>query len=119
MIAAGLLAVCGWLAYRMGLGRAVKVVGVTFAVLLLVYGVRSMTLSSFRHGDVPNEMLVYTQSSRDTLIISDMVKRLSRDETSFDADRSATDVTGGRGLTIAMDLERRYRVAVRLVLPAT
>ncbi|HET9494773.1 MAG TPA: flippase activity-associated protein Agl23 [Chloroflexia bacterium] len=103
VIAVGLLGLLGWLAYRMMPGRAIRVIGLTFAVILLVYGLRSMMLVSFRHGDVPNEMLVYTQSSRDTLIVADMVKRLSRDETAFDADRSATDVTGGRGLTIAME----------------
>jgi uncharacterized protein (TIGR03663 family) len=98
-----LLGLAGWLAYKMLPGRAIKVIGLTFAVLLLGYGLRSMMLVDYRHGDVPNELLVYTQSSPDTPIVADLIKRLSRDETAFDADRSATDPTGGHGLTIAID----------------
>jgi uncharacterized protein (TIGR03663 family) len=98
-----LLALCGWLAYKMMPSRAVKVLGLTFAVLLAAYGLRSMMLLNYRHGDVPTEMLVYTQSSPDAPIVANMIQRLSRDETAFDQTRSSTDVTGGRGLTIAID----------------
>ena len=99
----GLLALAGWLAYKMLPGRAIKLIGFTFAVVLALYGIRSMTLANYRHSDVPTEMLVYTQSAPDTVIVSDLVKRLSRDTTSFDADRNAQDVTGGNSLTIALD----------------
>jgi uncharacterized protein (TIGR03663 family) len=99
----GLLVLCGWLAYKLLPGRAIKVIGVTFILLLVAYGIRSTSLSSFQHSDTPTEMLIYTQSAPDTVIVSDLVKRLSRDETSFDANRSAQDVTGGNDLTIALD----------------
>lgn len=99
----GLLALSGWLAYKMTPGRAVKVIGFTIVLFLVAYGIRSMTLLNYRHGDTPNELMVYTQSSPDTVIVADLIKRLSRDETSFDADRNADDVTGGHGLSIAMD----------------
>ncbi len=103
LFTAGLLALCGWLAYKMLPGRAVKVIGFTFAIFLGLYGIRSMTILNYNRGDIPNEMMVYTQSAPDTTIVADLVKRLSRDETSFDADRNANDVTGGHGLTIALD----------------
>ena len=106
LITAGLLALCGWLAYKMLPGRAVKVIGFTFAIVLGLYTIRSMTMLNYNHGDVPNELLVYTQSSPATVEVADLIKRLSRDETSFDADRSAADVTGGRGLTIALDQDQ-------------
>jgi sugar lactone lactonase YvrE len=99
----GLLALAGWLAYKMMPGRAVKLIGFTFALVLVGYGIRSMMLSSYSHSDVPTEMLVYTQSAPDTVIVSDLIKRLSRDETAFDADRNANDPTGGNGLSIALD----------------
>ncbi|MEO5951174.1 MAG: flippase activity-associated protein Agl23, partial [Chloroflexia bacterium] len=99
----GLLALCGWLAYKMMPGRAVKMIGFTIAIVLGLYTFRSMTQLNYNHADVPNELMVYTQSSPDTVIVADLIKRLSRDETAFDADRSAADVTGGHGLTIALD----------------
>jgi DNA-binding beta-propeller fold protein YncE len=102
LIAAGLLGLSGWLAYKLMPGRALKVVALTFAVLLLGYGTRSMVLSSFQYGDVPVEMLVYTQSSRDVPIVADLIKRLSRDETAFEG-RGPNDVTGGRSLEISID----------------
>lgn len=99
----GLLALAGWLAYKMLPGRAVKVVVLTFATLLTLYGIRSMSLVNYRHGDVPTEMLVYTQSAPDVPIVAAMIERLSRDETAFDSFRNANDPTGGHGLTISID----------------
>src|SRR5207249_1913629 len=66
------------------------------------YGLRSMSLVNYSHGDVPVEMLVYTQTSPDVPIVANQILRLSRDETAFDS-RDATDVTGGRSLPIAID----------------
>jgi uncharacterized protein (TIGR03663 family) len=103
LFAAGLLALAGWLAYKILPGRAVAVVALTFSVLLALYGLRSMMLANYRHGDVPIDMLVYTQSSPDVPIVAQRIQRLSRDETAFDAGRTATDVTGGRGLQIGID----------------
>jgi sugar lactone lactonase YvrE len=103
LFAVGLLALCGWLAYKMLPGRAIKVIGVTFVLVLVAYGIRSTALSSYQHSDTPTEMLIYTQSAPDTVTVSNLVKRLSRDETSFDTDRNAQDVTGGNDLTIALD----------------
>ena len=103
LFTAGLLALAGWLSYKMLPGRAVKVVVLTFATLLTLYGVRSMSLLNYRHGDVPNEMLVYTQSAPDVPIVAAMIERLSRDETAFDTYRNANDPTGGHGLTISID----------------
>ncbi|HUP27667.1 MAG TPA: flippase activity-associated protein Agl23 [Chloroflexia bacterium] len=100
---AGLFALAGWLAYKMLPSRAIKMVGLTFAVLLTAYAVRSMSLLNYRHGDVPTEMLVYTQSAPDVPIVASMIERLSRDETAFDATRNANDPTGGHGLTISID----------------
>lgn len=103
LIVAGLLALAGWLSYKMLPGRAIKIVGLTFVLLLTAYGFRSMTLLNYSHPDVPIEMMIYTQSAPDTVIVSDMLHRLSRDETAFDTNRNANDPTGGHGLTIAID----------------
>jgi uncharacterized protein (TIGR03663 family) len=102
LVVAGLLGLSGWLAYKLMPLRAVKVVGLTFAMLLLGYGTRSMVLSSFHYGDVPVEMLVYTQSAPDVPVVADLIKRLSRDETAFEG-RGPNDVTGGRSLEISID----------------
>lgn len=99
----GLLALSAWLAYKLLPGRAVKVVALTFVLLLFGYGLRSMMLLNYRHPDVPVEMMIYTQTAPDVPIVADMIKRLSRDETSFDANRSAADVTGGHNLEISID----------------
>jgi uncharacterized protein (TIGR03663 family) len=99
----GLLAGAGYLLYKLMPGRGIKVIVVTFGIVLLAYGLRSMMLLNYRHGDVPIELLVYTQSAPDVPIVADMIQRLSRDETAFDAGRSPTDVTGGRGLSVAID----------------
>ena len=99
----GFLALAAWLAYKIMPGRAVGVVAVTFAVLLGLYGLRSMMELDYRHGDVPVEMMVYTQSAPDVPRVADLIKRLSRDETAFDAGRTAADVTGGRSLQISID----------------
>lgn len=103
LITVGLLGLSGWLAYKMLPRRAVAVVTLTFAVLLAAYGLRSMFLATYLHGDVPVEMLIYTQSSPDVPIVSHLVERLSRDESAFDAGRTATDVTGGHSMEIAID----------------
>ena len=102
LFAAGFLGLSGWLAYKLMPLRALKVVGLTFAVILAGYTARSMFLSSFQYSDTPVTMLVYTQSAPDTAIVADLVTRLSRDETVISS-RGATDVTGGRGLEIAID----------------
>ena len=98
----GLLTLAGWLSYKMAPGRAVAVVALTFAILLAVYGVRSMSLAVYRHGDVPVEMLVYTQSAPDVPIVTALVERLARDVTAFDG-RNANDVTGGHTLPFFID----------------
>ena len=96
----------GWLSYKLLPSRAVQVIAVTFSIVLFAYGLRSMVDLDYRHGDVPVEMMVYTQSAPDTVQVADLIKRLSRDETSFDAGRTAADVTGGRSLQIGVELRR-------------
>jgi uncharacterized protein (TIGR03663 family) len=102
LVVGGLLVLAGWLSYKMAPGRAVAVVALTFAVLLGAYGVRAMSLAVYRHGDVPVEMLVYTQSAPDVPIVTALVERLARDVTAFDG-RNANDVTGGHTLAIFID----------------
>lgn len=102
LVVGGLLVLAGWLSYKMAPGRAVAVVALTFAILLGAYGVRAMSLAVYRHGDVPVEMLVYTQSAPDVPIVTAMVERLARDVTAFDG-RNANDVTGGHTLAIFID----------------
>lgn len=98
----GFLALSGWLAYKMVPHRAVAIVALTFSLVLVAYGIRSTALAVYAHGDVPVEMLIYTQSSPDVPIVMGLIDRLSRDETAFDS-RNATDVTGGHSLAIFLD----------------
>ncbi len=68
----GLIAFIGLLALAFfqygqtyGFKQAGSVVAVSLAALLLVFTVRAATVAGYVHGDVPNEMLIYTQTAPD------------------------------------------------------
>ncbi len=61
------------------LGRrwAVGALAVSLSVLLALYGIRSAFQLSFRWGDVPREMLIYTQTSPDVMRVLDRLEKAS------------------------------------------
>ncbi len=101
LIMLGLVALLVWRVYRIE-GRNL---GQSFAVLALallaLYTVRSSFLLNFRYGDVPQEMLVYTQTTPDVPLVVKEIERLGIDQTR--QTRTAQDPTGGHGLKIAVD----------------
>ncbi|HUS15258.1 MAG TPA: flippase activity-associated protein Agl23, partial [Chloroflexia bacterium] len=92
----------GWVATRMGRHTAWRVAALTVIGLLFAYEFRSAIIASFRNGDTPRELLVYTQSAPDVPIVAQRIERLGRDLTAFSS-RNATDVTGGHGMDIGLD----------------
>ncbi|MBN1483956.1 MAG: TIGR03663 family protein, partial [Chloroflexia bacterium] len=100
----GLIALLAWRIYRIEgrhLGQSFALVGLA---LLLLYTVRSTFLLNYYHGDVPVEMLVYTQTAPDVPLVVRQIERLSIDQTR--TERTAEDPTGGHGLRIAIDTSR-------------
>jgi uncharacterized protein (TIGR03663 family) len=91
-----------WLWLRLTTHNAWRVIALTLVFIGLVYGIRSAWLANYRNGDVPVEMLVYTQTAPDVPLISKRIERLSRDLTAF-TERNTSDVTGGRSLQIGID----------------
>ena len=63
--ATALLAGGGYLFRRFGTSRMSKIAGVSAVVVLLLLTVRASAVAAYNHGDVPVEMLVYTQTSPD------------------------------------------------------
>ena len=105
VLAAFILLIVGgiaWFWLRIGASNGWRVLAMTAVVIGLLYGVRSTWMLNFRNGDVPIELLVYTQSAPDTVLLSDRIIRLSRDLTAF-SDRNVSDVTGGRSMQIGLD----------------
>ena len=86
----------GYVARRAGTGNAVAFCALSFAVILFALTIRSGWLASYENGDVPVEMLVYTQTSPD-------IPRVARE---IDA---AGDFTGqGTDLKVTVDSTDGY-----------
>ena len=54
-----------YVARRIGIGNVVKIAAVPAAFVLLLLTTRASAMAAYSHGDVPVEMLVYTQTSPD------------------------------------------------------
>ncbi|MDP2727258.1 MAG: hypothetical protein Q8P59_06910, partial [Dehalococcoidia bacterium] len=80
-----------WLWHSIGRGWALKSLAVAGLAVLLLLTVRTSLRASFQNGDVPVEMLVYTQSSPDIPVIYKEIERLSIWK------------TGGKDLNIVVD----------------
>ena len=91
-----------WQTQRMGRPIAWRVLTLALLGLVFAYEVRSSIMASFRNGDTPREMLVYTQSAPDVPDVAQSIERLGRDLTAFTS-RNNTDPTGGHGMDIALD----------------
>lgn len=86
---------------RWGARLVLRLAGLTLAGVLLLYGVRAMTLVVYRHPDVPVEPLIYTQTAPDVPILVRRIEELALNRTRNL--RSAADPTGGHSLPIALD----------------
>jgi uncharacterized protein (TIGR03663 family) len=63
---------------RSGVINGLKVVVISFALVLLVFAVRAGWQASYINGDVPTEMLVYAQDSGDVLRIMDEIMTVAQ-----------------------------------------
>jgi hypothetical protein len=63
---------------RSGVGNGLRVVAVSFALVLFFFGVRAAWEASYRSGDVPREMIVYAQDSADVPDVFDEVWAVAR-----------------------------------------
>ena len=61
---------------------------------LALFSVRTAVIASFEHGDVPNELLVYTQTSPE---VPDVMERIEE-----------TAQTSGRGLALPVRVDDTY-----------
>ena len=74
----GLLAVMLYLVGRSGRREGAALLGVGLAMVLLVLGARAGWRAAYQNGDIPTEMLVYTQSSPDIARIARDVRRIAQ-----------------------------------------
>lgn len=70
------LAVLGvYMARRIGTAQLAKIATIPAVMVLLLLTVRASTTAAYSHGDVPVEMLVYTQTSPDIRSLADEFRR--------------------------------------------
>ena len=86
----------GYVGRRVGQKNALAFCGISFAVILLGLTIRAGWIASYRNGDTPVEMLVYTQTSPDI----PMVMR--------EIDRAAKITGQGKNLKITIDSADGY-----------
>ena len=110
--AAVILAVGVWVGRKMGLRDFAAVALIPLGVVLLVLTVRAGWMASYRNGDVPVEMIVYTQTTPD-------IARLTRtiDETNAADLRVSVDPASGFSWPWAWYL--RGRTGVDYSLPSS
>ena len=64
-----------FVARRIGIAQTAKIATIPAVVVLLLLTVRASTTAAYSHGDVPVEMLVYTQTSPDIRLLADEFRR--------------------------------------------
>ncbi len=72
---AALVALGIYVARRIGIAQLAKIATIPAVVVLLLLTVRASTTAAYNHGDVPVEMLVYTQTSPDIRSLADEFRR--------------------------------------------
>ena len=94
LAAAGMAALIYFMSRAMGRNNALRASLIAVAALLLVLSVRAGAIASYRNGDTPVEMLVYTQTSPD-------VTRLLRsyEKADADADGLSIEIDGSSGFS--------------------
>ena len=96
LLVVGLLAVVLYLVSRVGWRQGVTLAGLGVAGVLLLLSFRAGRIATYENGDVPREMLVYTQTSPDIPEIMRELRRLG-------------ESTGqGQALSIAIDGARGF-----------
>ncbi|MYE53768.1 MAG: TIGR03663 family protein, partial [Chloroflexi bacterium] len=64
-----------YMARRIGIAQMAKIATIPAVVVLLLLTVRASTTAAYNHGDVPVEMLVYTQTSPDIRTLANEFRR--------------------------------------------
>lgn len=82
--------------FGINLISALNLLGLSFAILLLIFSVRAGFWVTFRNQGIGNELLVYTQTSPDVLQVSDLIH-----EVSFSTDR-------GKSLSVIVDSDEGF-----------
>ena len=70
-----LIALGIYMARRIGTAQLAKIATIPAVVVLMLLTVRASTTAAYNHGDVPVEMLVYTQTSPDIRSLADEFRR--------------------------------------------
>ena len=73
MAVAALLGVGFYFARRIGTAHIAKIVALSGALVLMLLTVRASVVAAYSHGDVPVEMLVYTQTSPDIRLLAEVI----------------------------------------------
>lgn len=87
---AALIAGGAFIARRLGVRRFALFAAAPLTLILFALTVRAGVVASYRNGDVPVEMLVYTQTSPDIVRLADELRRSNAD-------------SGGNGLQLSVD----------------
>ena len=77
LLVSGLTALVLYLTTRVGRREGLALAGLGVVLVLFVLGVRAGWIASYRNGDVPLEMLVYTQSSPDIPRIAEEIAAIT------------------------------------------
>ena len=88
---------------NIGARTVLRLVALTLAGLLLLYGVRAAVQVVYLHPDTPVEPLIYTQTAPDVPVIVDQIRRTAISQTRND--RSREDPTGGLSMEVSVDHE--------------
>jgi uncharacterized protein (TIGR03663 family) len=77
LLAGGTVAALWFLGSRLGRSVALPILAVAIVPVLALFTVRSGWVATYRNGDVPKEILVYTQTSPDIPQIRDEINRIA------------------------------------------
>ncbi|MBA3946766.1 MAG: TIGR03663 family protein [Herpetosiphonaceae bacterium] len=87
----------------LGSGTVLRIMALTLAGVLLLYGVRSLVLVVYEHPDTPVDPLIYTQTSPDIPVLAQRVQQMAIDQTRNS--RTKDDPTGGNSMKVVIDNE--------------
>jgi uncharacterized protein (TIGR03663 family) len=90
-----LVALGVYMARRIGTAQLAKIATIPAVVVLLLLTVRASTTAAYNHGDVPVEMLVYTQTSPDIRSLADEFRQADGYNGENDGISIAVDDTSG------------------------
>lgn len=86
-----LVAAAVYVTRRVGVAHAARIAAISAVAVLLLLTARASVIAAYSHGDVPVEMLVYTQTSPDISLLAEQFRRAE----GFEGDNS--------GISIAVD----------------